>query len=631
MTHFSPSINVKRLLVKKGNKIIYDANFSKGVNVLSGCNGGGKTSVIQLLMYGLGYEIPNWKDESRKADLIYVGIEINENPLTLRRKNCNLPKQSMDIFFDSLDIAIQAPIDTWKNYPYSITSRSSFSQKLFSIMGIPEAKADANNNNITIHQLFRLLYSDQSNPSYSIFNIEPFDSAFKRESIGKYLLGLYDNELYDAKINFQKEDKALTKIVAKLQAVHSVVGKTSFSQDFKSIDEAKKEYLANIIDLNEEIIDLKENALLKYTDEKKTTEKCAVDSIKYKNMLYLCETEIQKMNFEIEDSKEFVAELNDKLCAINDSLKIGAKVPKIKFSMCPSCNKKLNANLHNCCHLCGSEDTSGTKNINLIKMKNEIDIQLKESLKILDNKMTEWSVLQLKRNDFRKALRQNISKTTATMTSLNAANEKKIYSLYTKIGEIEEKLLTLDKVAELHSSISELTLERDKSQKEVNRLKDLIEKKKYQVSVREPEVAKLVSEHLISILNKDIGAEKEFKHADRIDFDFASNTVAVNGKTAFSESGTVYLNNAFHLALLLTSLDKKYIRIPRFMVLDGIENGGMEDVRSSNFQKVLLESLMNYDVDYQIIFATKSISSCLNNPSYIVDRHYTENEKSLTF
>jgi hypothetical protein len=262
-------------------------------------------------------------------------------------------------------------------------------------------------------------------------------------------------------------------------------------------------------------------------------------------------------------------------------------------------------------------------------MKNEIDIQIRESEKLLRIKEDKLSQIDAQKKLTRVSLRKSFSETTAIMTSADSTTEKKIYELYRQIGEIEEKLSTLDKVAELHKSINDLSLERDVSQQNVNRLTDLIKLKHYQYTSREPEINNLISEKLIAILRLDEGAEAEFKHAERIDFDFAQNSVAVNGKTAFSESGNVYLNNSFHLALLLVSLEKKYVRVPRFMVLDGIENGGMEDSRACNFQRIIKEQLELSEVDFQIIFATKNVDDSLNSEKYIVGKHFSESSKSL--
>jgi predicted amidophosphoribosyltransferase len=629
MTLLKPTLIVKRLYAKSASKVAYNEEFHEGINILSGCNGGGKTSVIQLLTYGLGYEVNNWKVEAKECNTVYVGLEINGEPLTLRRFNTDSEKQPMDICFMPFENAIKTDIENWSNYPYAISSKESFSQKLFAILGIPEAKADANNNNITIHQILRLLYNNQSNIADALFNIEPFDSAFKRESIGNYLLGLYDNEQYNARIKQIEEEKKLDKVVAKLQAIYSVIGKTTFAKELHTIDEQKHKFIDKIAQVNEDIQVLKEETIASYIDEKNETENQAVENIKAKAKLFECESELQSIEYTIEDSKEFIAELLDKSTAIKDSIIVGNSIPKIFFKVCPSCFKEIKQKDAACCHVCGEEGDDTNNNANLLRMKNEIDIQIRESERILNKKQIKYKELLELRKTLRTQLRRQITKAQATVIAVNTSTESKVFDKYREIGEIEEKITNLARMQELHESIGELTEERNAHQTEVNRLKGIVEQKKYQFTKREPEIRKTISDYLIKILRADNSAEDEFKNAHTVYFDFASNTVAINGKTSFSESGSVYLNNAFHFAIFLASIEKAYVRIPRFMILDGIENGGMEDARSQNFQKVISEMLHDCDTQHQIIFATKSISDILDRDKYVVGSKFTENNRSL--
>ncbi|WP_163937120.1 hypothetical protein [Paraferrimonas sp. SM1919] len=626
-----PTLKVERLHVKRGSQIAFDEVFHQGVNVLFGKNGSGKTSVIQLLMYGLGYEVPNWKDEAGLCENIYVELRVNGSPVTIRRKNNGSDKQSMDFCFSEMDAALASPLTSWFNYPYAIGSKPSFSQQMFDILGLPEAKADANNNNVTLHQMYRLIYADQSNTSSAIFNNEPFDSAFKRESIGKYLLGLYDNELYDAKIKLVEEEKKLQKIISKLQAIQSVVGKTSFGEGIETIEEQKTNILNDIASINVEIIKVKEESLVSYSSEKKETESSAKDSVAIRNKLLEVETEIQQLNYNILDSEEFVSELLDKQCALRDSIKVGSLIDGFKFSSCPSCHKPLKEKAKECCGVCGEPRESKDSSNSLLRMKNEIEIQLRESEKLLEKKKQKLTDLTAKRKELRTSFRKQVSKVTATMSSVDASKEKQLFELYRQTGELEEKLQTLDKIAELHQSLLELRADRDSVQSEVNRLNDKIELIGKQRLKREPEIKALISEKLCELLRKDNGAEKEFKNAGYAEFDFAANSVSVNGKTAFSESGMVLLNNAFHVALLMAALEKKYVRLPRFLVLDGIENGGMEDDRSKNFQKVVVEALSSYEVDFQLVFATKNVDESLKSEAYMIGEEYSESNKSLKY
>jgi hypothetical protein len=624
-----PTLKVERLHVKRGSIIAFDECFHNGVNVLFGKNGSGKTSIIQLLMYGLGYEVPNWKEEAGLCDNIYLELKVNGNPVTIRRKNNGSDKQSMDFCFSGMNAALAAPLTNWFNYPYAIGSRPSFSQQMFDVLGLPEAKADANNNNVTLHQIFRLIYSDQSNTSSAVFNNEPFDSAFKRESVGKYLLGLYDNELYDAKIKLVEEERNLQKIIAKLQAIQSVVGKTSFGEGIGTIEEQKENILNKIASINVEIIAVKQRSLVSYSSDKKETESSAKDSVSIRNKLLEVETEIQQLNYNILDSEEFVSELIDKQSALRDSIEVENLIDGFKFSSCPSCHKPLKEKAKDCCCLCGEPRDAIDSSNSLLRMKNEIKIQLRESEKLLENKKQKLMELITKRKELRTLFRKQVSKVTATMSSVDASNEKQIFELYRQTGELEEKLQTLDKIAELHQSLLELRSERDTVQSEVNRLNDKIELIGKQRFKREPEIQTLISEKLCELLRKDNGSEKEFKNAEYAEFDFAANSVSVNGKTAFSESGIVLLNNAFHVALLMAALEKTYVRIPRFLVLDGIENGGMEDERSKNFQKVIVEALSSYEVDFQLIFATKNIDESLKSKNHMIGVEYCELNKSL--
>ncbi|TWD41018.1 hypothetical protein FB440_104181 [Vibrio crassostreae] len=633
MMLYNPSLRVSKLIATKNSSYMYDEDFHHGINILSGCNGGGKTSIIQLLVFGMGYEVSNWKDEAGACDSVYIGLKVNGIDITIKRDINGKEKQPMWFCFMPIADSLNAGIENWKKHSYSSQYGSiSFSQKLFDILNIPEAKADANNNNVTMHQVLRLIYGDQSNASGNIFNIEPFDSAFKRESIGNYLLGLYDNDLYAYKISLIEEDKKLTKLVSEITAIHSVVGKTSFSREHSSIEDEKQDYLNQIVELNKDLINSKLESFGEYKDEKSTSEKIAINNINLKTNLYECESEIRILQYDIEDSGQFISELKNKKLAIKDAIIVNKSISNFSFQVCPCCQSKLNSMKENSCGLCGSEtNDKGEANENLLRMSSEIDLQLAESNRIIERKNKKLTLLKEKRKDVRTQLRKSISESSSVITSINNKNESKIYAGYQKIGYLEEKIENLDKIAELLNSIAVLTDERDRTQEAVNDLKDKVSRKENIYRLREPEVRESISKNLISVLKKDIGSEDEFASAKNIEFDFASNSISVNGKSSFSESGMVYLYNSFRLALLMTSLEKTYLRVPRFLILDGIENGGMEDSRSKNFQKAVHDLLSDSQVEFQIIFATKSIEGSLDTNDYIVGTTFTRNSKSLNF
>ena len=120
---------------------------------------------------------------------------------------------------------------------------------------------------------------------------------------------------------------------------------------------------------------------------------------------------------------------------------------------------------------------------------------------------------------------------------------------------------------------------------------------------------------------EDFDRQTEFAEAESIGIDFAANRVTIDGQAHFSASSMVFARHAFHLALLMSSLEKDYFRYPRLLILDGIEDGGMEPERSYNFQRIIAKSSVNSTVAHQIIMTTMSVCPELDDEKYIVGRN----------
>lgn len=626
MTLYKPTLEVSRLVAVKNNKIVFNEKFHTGLNVLFGANGGGKTSVIQLLVHGLGYEVKKWKQEAGSCDFVFVEVKLNGAIVSLRRK-VGGEKQGIDICFSAFDEAFKTGVEGWFSYPYSVTSKESFSQKIFSLLEVPEVRSDS--TNITLHQIMRLMYNDQSNPASSIFNYEQFDSAVKREAIGNYLLGLYDNGLYAKKLELIEKDKILTSIISESKAIYAVVGKSGLMDGLSNIDELGKSYSDELDVLRGRAISIKRDGAAEYKLEKSTIKESTTNVVDLKVQLSNFEHDISVISYEIEDSKSFIRELEDKFRSVSDSLLVSASAPSVIFDICPSCYAKISSKGHDACSLCGKDATEDQKNTNLLRMKNEMHIQLSESKRLLERKIGELVELNLKKRKLYSLLRSMVNQTVVSVFSSNSAVEKESFEVYRKIGEVEEKIVLLEKMKDLYSELARLAKQRDELQISVNQLKEDIYKLEQAYAVRIPLVKQKISELVCSILKKDIASEEEFISAEVVEYDFDANSVAVNGKSYFSESSMFLLNNAFHLALLKYSTLDKNVRLPRFMILDGIENGGMQENRSKNFQKIVRDFMADSEVDYQIIIATKNAAEELRTEEYLFGRHFTKDEKSL--
>ena len=127
--------------------------------------------------------------------------------------------------------------------------------------------------------------------------------------------------------------------------------------------------------------------------------------------------------------------------------------------------------------------------------------------------------------------------------------------------------------------------------------------------------------------------------------------VALN-RGRLAASSAFYLKMTARFAFFLCSLQGNPMMYPRFILSDNMEDKGMEDSRTHNFQNILVKRLneieankrlhswldpeshfepgtLNFEPDYQVIFATSMIAPELERPEYTRGEYYTRDNKSL--
>ena len=134
--------------------------FHRGLNVIRGENGSGKSTIADFIFYVLGGEFDRWKPAARTCTEVQAEVETAGGVITIKRAiGDKLTKP--EVFFGPFSDANNHGADGWHRYPLHRQDASdSFSQIVFRSAGIPEAKSQGTSN-ITIHQLLRLMYSDQ--------------------------------------------------------------------------------------------------------------------------------------------------------------------------------------------------------------------------------------------------------------------------------------------------------------------------------------------------------------------------------------------------------------------------------------------------------------------------------------
>lgn len=121
-----------------------------------------------------------------------------------------------------------------------------------------------------------------------------------------------------------------------------------------------------------------------------------------------------------------------------------------------------------------------------------------------------------------------------------------------------------------------------------------IKAKKEKQTHRLARALEMIEQFATDFLRSDLLREEIFKHPGHITVDFEKNVFAVNARNVFSASSTVYLKNCIHYAIFFTSLDLDFVRYPRFILCDNMEDKGMEEIRSQNFQRKVVEVANKY-------------------------------------
>ncbi|MFW3374691.1 AAA family ATPase [Aliarcobacter butzleri] len=625
-----PSIIINNLLAKKDDREVYFQQFHNGINVLYGANGGGKTSIIQLLVYVLGYDVTQWVEEVLECDVVYAEVELNGQVLTFRRIIKDKAQQPLFISYDNLKNSLDKTIDSWLEFPYKISrTKESFSQRIFNILDIPENRVD-DNVNMTLHQILRFIYKKQSDSAKYILNHEEWDSALKREAIQDYLLGFYDNELYDARINLKSYQKDLERIDTEIKSIKTIlvnsdidVQNISFDEFINNVKTEKKEILVKI----EEV---QKNEIANYELQNKDISELSNQNIKLKKEVKDLREKISNMHIEIEDNNMFIKELEDKINSINDSIKLKKLASSlIEFDICPSCFSKVTTTNNDSCSLCHTENPSQAIETNLLKMKNELEIQLNESNIINTNKIQSVKKMKetLKGNEL--LLENNTNKLNVLLNSIDITKEKKLYELFNKIGANEEKIETFKKLEKLSEKINEITLERNRIQGLISNCEDTIDSRESIIQTRKDKVSHSIKKYMKLLLKEDIAEKDDFSNITDIQFDLSMNDISINSKKVFSESSMFLINNMLHFAIFLSSFEHEFMRVPKLLILDGIENGGMSEERSKNFQNIIKKHTEKLKSQYQIFITTRSISEELNSPAYMLGDKLTETNKSL--
>lgn len=627
-----PFLMVKRFAVRSGERMVYDQSFKLGLNIIRGDNTTGKSTIVDLMYYALGAELTEWTTEQERCDETLIEVRLNYMPFCLRREITGSGKSAMFIYEGGLDEALK-DLSKWYRFPNARNNTTqSYSQKLFEILSLPSHKTD-DSKNLTMHQILRLMYVDQLSETTKLLKEEKkFDNAPLRRAIGEYLLGIDNLDAHNVRQDLIEANSRFDKANAELRAIYRFTGSTN---SILRIDQIESE----IVEIEQEIEELqKQKGVVKSKKLEKLNEDVRIRVEEISVQIDEATSELQKLqeekdelNTEIVDTSLFVHSLYQRLESLEESKLTNSEMGELIFKYCPACLTPI-ANHENAgsCGLC-KEDLSAThRHYAYIQMSNEIHFQIKESESLLGryrNKVSEINgripAVEREINHLKIEYRNFVSSTDDA--------EAVFSEIGTSIGYKRGIISSLEDKRGMIGEVEKLIEIKQRAQADISRLEEQLLQIEEAARGRIDTVYTSIESIAIEILHKDGGYEEVFEHVEEVLFDFSRDKMAVNGRSKFSASSMVVMKNAIRIAIYLHCINDSGSRLPRFLLLDNIEDKGMTESRSQNFQRQLVSMCDELENDYQLIFTTSMIDPELDKSEYVVGPFYRKGEHTLNF
>lgn len=630
---FEPTLLVKEVAVYRGADHAYRGSFHRGVNIISGENSSGKSTILSLIVYGLGADIFSWSEHAKLCDRVSVEVSMNGQTATLSREISSQAGQPMDIFPGTLEEAEAAPNAAWLRYPYrTSTSRESFSQAVFHLLNVPELETEASGK-LTLHQVFRVLYSDQLSPVEKIFRDDNFDTPALREAVGRLLFGAYEADIYSNQLRIRQFEKELDAINASLKSIYTLLAGVEHSLTLDWVEAERRKIEQELKGLGDEIAAAEEAAFA----EAETVSMSLVPQNTAFEEVQRLQAELariadsqQALQLEFADSEVFIGTLERKIRALQDSSAVASAVSEIHYAWCPSCFAPLSPDQNpHACRLCKEPFDEERLKKRMVSQLNDMVIQLKQSRSLQADRTTRLEKLNQHEQEARaqwEAAQANLQRVRRAPTS---EARDKVRQLNERFGYLRRELEGIGEKAALIARLDNMSRQKVELTASIAELADANERLKASEADRLRMAYTEVAEETIFFLHRDLPRQDSFQNASNVRFSFAKDSLSVDGQSYFSASSIVLLKNAFLCGFLFAAAKDPQFRHPRLTIIDTVEDKGMEPERSQNFQRLLVDRSAEIEADHQIIFATAMINPDLNNSNFVVGRASTHDDRSL--
>jgi len=635
---FSPTLAINRLLIFRKGQPVYDQNFHYGVNIIRGTNGSGKSTIMDFIFHILGGEvlgptIHEWKEYASLCDSVIAEVTINDATVTLRREITPERSRPLHFFLDRFETANKSIEEGWQTFSYSRQgNRESFSQILFRALEMPEATTPEGNN-ITMHQVLRLLYSDQMTPVQRIFRFENFDPPILKQAVGDFLCGVSEFNLYEKQIALRALEKQFDEINSELKSIFSLgedldtpLARGALAGEIEQLTKERVERYLELEKISQSDFGVDDSSKQRESARRQAFNEVGSILAKIQSL----EFENRTLEFEISDSERFLRHLKYMLEEIDKASITYEELGGIHFQYCPACFSPTEISEHSKqCHLCKTTLDDSERASRSLAVKIDMQMQLRESQQLQDERQL---ALETNSKSLRTARREHSSKAAAYDAISRApisSRDAAIAGLNRRIGFIDSRIETLNQRLEMAARINDMANLKARLNNQITALKEEIRAISSAQDKRRRRAYTTIANNVIELLHQDTGDQDAFVDAKSFDFSFGNDSMSVDGKSNFAASSLVILKNSFHLGLLMSSLQDKEFLLPRFMMFDNIEDKGMVPQRSWNFQRLICWASGASQPAHQIILTTSMLDPGFEGSDMLVGPSYSKEHRTL--
>ena len=668
------------IIVTDENKCAYDETFHRGVNIIRGQNSSGKSTILRFIFFVLGGTYQDFVPEALRCSHVVAEIETNGKILTLKRyldktEEGDRCKKDIPMYMylggiEDYKADHRPKYEKWHKYGYRSSSETrSFSNVLFQMMGLPEFKADSN---ITMHQILRLIYLDQESPLSSLFFFDQWDKELTRETVARLLMGLYDEELSQAKLEKEQVEKDIEIVIRKKKVAAELLEdpKTMSSQFLKGMIRGIEEEAVRISERVKELRELSPDEEIRYIEapvvrelalpaenqtnlpvkarkekENKVSfefQRCQEEISTLRKEAGRIETKVNQLKAEIDDSVYFLDALRKKREAVERSIATRDYFDALNLDLCPVCLSELSPKEPGHCPVCDAPVESSKGENQALRIQLELDHQISESEALLKANKTELDNLKDKLRTKKRQLTAAQRQFDDAVRNVRSTRDEEIDHLLETKGYKDAEANQYRTLLEYAERYERFSKELSDLQLHLDRLTNYIKAEENRIEREQRDIDQSISENGVFMLNNDQERQQEFMHANDFKVNYKQNLAYIsNQRIKLSASSAFYLKMAARFALLFASLQVDTMLYPRLLFSDNMEDKGMEEERAKNFQRMVVRRLQELETgnlnpetgtlepNYQLIFATSNIADELNTPAYTIGEEYSQSNKSL--